>query len=100
MTDFRVSGGGLMLWSNSKYAGLAVPRQSLLNIAPLQYETTSASLTYLVADMGGSISAEHGIGQLKRDELVRYKDPVELALMRAIKQAVDPRGLMNPGKLL
>lgn len=53
VTDFRVSGGGLMLWSNSKYAGLAVPRQSLLNIAPLQYETTSASLTYLVADMGG-----------------------------------------------
>ncbi len=49
---------------------------------------------------GGSISAEHGIGQTKRDELARYKRPEELALMRAIKQAIDPRGLMNPGKML
>ena len=53
-----------------------------------------------VADCGGSISAEHGIGQLKRRELVRYRSPLELATMRAIKQALDPRGLMNPGKLL
>lgn len=50
--------------------------------------------------LGGSISAEHGIGQLKRDELPRYKQPLELDLMRAIKRAIDPRGLMNPGKLL
>ncbi|HEX7128628.1 MAG TPA: FAD-binding oxidoreductase [Rhodanobacteraceae bacterium] len=50
--------------------------------------------------VGGSISAEHGVGQLKRDALVRYKDPVELALMHSIKQALDPRGLMNPGKVL
>ncbi len=50
--------------------------------------------------LNGSISAEHGIGQLKREELLRYKSPVELALMRAIKQALDPRGLMNPGKIL
>ena len=49
---------------------------------------------------GGSISAEHGIGQLKRDELARTKDPRELALMRVIKQAIDPRGIMNPGKML
>lgn len=48
----------------------------------------------------GSISAEHGIGQLKRDYLPRYKDPVELALMRRIKNALDPEGLMNPGKVL
>ncbi|MGH8396749.1 MAG: FAD-binding oxidoreductase [Gammaproteobacteria bacterium] len=50
--------------------------------------------------MGGSISAEHGVGQLKRDALVRYKDPIELALMRTIKQALDPQGIMNPGKVL
>ncbi|MYN14608.1 FAD-binding protein [Pusillimonas sp. TS35] len=49
---------------------------------------------------GGSISAEHGVGQLKRDLLPRYKDPVELALMRRIKDALDPHGLMNPGKVL
>ena len=50
--------------------------------------------------LNGSISAEHGIGQLKRLELLRYKSPVEIALMRSIKQALDPRGLMNPGKIL
>ncbi|MDP3537816.1 MAG: FAD-binding oxidoreductase [Azonexus sp.] len=50
--------------------------------------------------LNGSISAEHGIGQLKREELLRYKSPVEMALMRSIKQALDPQGLMNPGKIL
>jgi len=54
----------------------------------------------LVAAAGGSISAEHGIGALKRDELVRYKSPLELDLMRAVKAALDPLGIMNPGKIL
>ncbi len=49
---------------------------------------------------GGSISAEHGIGQLKRDDLAHYKSASELALMRAIKAALDPYGIMNPGKVL
>jgi FAD/FMN-containing dehydrogenase len=49
---------------------------------------------------GGSISAEHGIGQLKREELAERKDPVALALMRSIKQALDPQGLLNPGRLI
>ena len=49
---------------------------------------------------GGSISAEHGIGQLKRDTLPKYKSPVALGLMRAIKQALDPQGIMNPGRVL
>jgi FAD/FMN-containing dehydrogenase len=48
----------------------------------------------------GSISAEHGIGVLRRDELPRYTSPVALALMRTLKQALDPLGIMNPGKLL
>jgi len=48
----------------------------------------------------GSISAEHGIGVLRRDELLRYKSPVALSLMRTIKQALDPQGIMNPGKLI
>ncbi|MDF3889048.1 FAD-binding oxidoreductase, partial [Cupriavidus basilensis] len=48
----------------------------------------------------GSISAEHGLGQLKREENRRYKSEVELAMMRAIKQALDPQGLMNPGKVI
>jgi FAD/FMN-containing dehydrogenase len=54
----------------------------------------------LVTQWQGSISAEHGIGQLKRDELARLTDPVQLHLMRAVKQALDPRGLLNPGKLV
>lgn len=53
-----------------------------------------------VAALGGSISAEHGLGQLRRDEAARHKDPLELELMRALKGALDPRGLMNPGKVL
>jgi len=48
----------------------------------------------------GSISAEHGIGALKREDLARYKEPVELNMMRAIKAALDPLGIMNPGKIL
>ncbi|QDK32011.1 FAD-binding oxidoreductase [Sphingomonas sp. IC081] len=54
----------------------------------------------LVTEWGGSISAEHGIGQLKKDELARLGDPVALSVLRAVKQALDPRGLMNPGKLI
>ena len=54
----------------------------------------------LVAAFGGSISAEHGIGQLKRDLLPGVKDPVALDAMRAIKAALDPRGILNPGKVL
>ena len=48
----------------------------------------------------GSISAEHGIGQLKRDTLPDYKSPVALQLMQAVKQALDPQGIMNPGRVL
>jgi FAD/FMN-containing dehydrogenase len=53
-----------------------------------------------VSAVGGSISAEHGLGVLRRDESARYKSPIELKLMRAIKSALDPLNLMNPGKLL
>lgn len=53
-----------------------------------------------VDSFNGSISAEHGLGQLRRDEAARYKSPVELALMRSVKQALDPLGIMNPGKVL
>ncbi|HET9638050.1 MAG TPA: FAD-binding oxidoreductase [Allosphingosinicella sp.] len=54
----------------------------------------------LVGESGGSISAEHGIGQMKIDELVRTADPARLAALRAIKAALDPLGIMNPGKLI
>ncbi len=54
----------------------------------------------LVLDFNGSISAEHGIGQLRREELRRYKSPLEMELMLRIKRAFDPNHIMNPGKLL
>jgi FAD/FMN-containing dehydrogenase len=53
-----------------------------------------------VARHAGSISAEHGIGQLKREENQRYKSPVEIALMRRLKETLDPLGIMNPGKMV
>ncbi len=54
----------------------------------------------IVLDLDGSVSAEHGIGRMKVDEMARIKAPVELDLMRAVKAAFDPDGLMNPGKVL
>ncbi|WP_291722095.1 FAD-binding oxidoreductase [Magnetospirillum sp. 64-120] len=54
----------------------------------------------IVAELNGSVSAEHGIGQLKIHEMARYKQDVELDLMKRVKQALDPEGLMNPGKVL
>lgn len=54
----------------------------------------------LVHEFGGSVSAEHGIGRMKTDDLERYGDPVKLAAMRAIKSALDPQGIMNPGVIL
>ena len=54
----------------------------------------------VVAELNGSISAEHGLGQLKREEITHYKSAVELDVMQQIKRALDPNGLMNPGKVL
>ncbi|MDD5385260.1 MAG: FAD-binding oxidoreductase [Gallionella sp.] len=66
-----------------------------------QQEGAVNRLVYqVVRELGGSISAEHGLGQLKRETIRAYKDPLELELMRSIKQTLDPQGLMNPGKVL
>jgi FAD/FMN-containing dehydrogenase len=54
----------------------------------------------LVSEMGGSISAEHGIGSLKKAALHRYRDATSLELMRAIKTALDPADILNPGKVI
>ena len=54
----------------------------------------------LVHELGGSVSAEHGVGRLKVDDLERYGDPAKLSAMRAIKAALDPVGIMNPGAVL
>jgi FAD/FMN-containing dehydrogenase len=64
------------------------------------WEPMSHAVHDVVGSFGGSISAEHGIGQMKRSELLRFKSPLEIALMRKIKAALDPKGILNPGKLL
>jgi len=60
----------------------------------------NAAIYEIVLRLGGSVSAEHGIGQLKAGLLERIKDPVALEMMRAIKTALDPNGILNPGKML
>lgn len=65
-----------------------------------EYPTFNRIVHDIVHDMNGSISAEHGIGQVKRAELRRYKDPVALELMQQLKSAIDPANIMNPGKVL
>lgn len=67
---------------------------------PEQTKTANKIVYDLLDEMHGSISAEHGLGQMKRDEITRHKSEVELDMMRAIKQALDPAGIMNPGKVL
>ena len=65
------------------------------------HEAAVNTIVYDTVDaFGGSISAEHGIGSLKRDELARRKSPVALQMMRAIKRALDPQNIMNPGRVL
>jgi FAD/FMN-containing dehydrogenase len=74
------------------------------NIGPEALLKQRAAVNRIVYDavgaLGGSISAEHGLGQLKREEIRSHKTAVEMELMRTLKQALDPQGLMNPGKLL
>jgi D-lactate dehydrogenase (cytochrome) len=65
-----------------------------------EWERMNRIVHDIVVGMRGSISAEHGIGQLKKHELAHYKAPLELDLMRRIKAAFDPKGIMNPGKIL
>jgi FAD/FMN-containing dehydrogenase len=73
-------------------------------LAPETFVKEQAAINMIVHDsvsrFRGSISAEHGLGQLRRDEIRRYKSPLELDLMRKIKDALDPHGIMNPGKVL
>ena len=100
------------LGDGNLHFNLAAPRDWLKGLArPERHAKAKAfvdefepRLRRLVHDAvmarGGSISAEHGLGQLRRDEAAHYKSPVEMALMRSIKQALDPMGLFNPGKVL
>ena len=74
------------------------------NVGPQRLLEERASVSRVVYDeverLRGSISAEHGLGQLKREEIRAHKPALELELMRRLKSALDPHGLMNPGKVL
>ena len=97
--DFRINCFGHLGDGNLHY-----------NVFPLQgrsradYEDARPQVKRIVHDLAneleGSVSAEHGIGRLKVDDLARYSDPVKLAMLRAIKDALDPLGIMNPGAVL
>jgi FAD/FMN-containing dehydrogenase len=73
-----------------------MPKETFLAL----WDPMMAAVHALAAEMDGSISAEHGIGVMKREELRRFKSAVELDLMRRIKAALDPKGILNPGKVL
>jgi FAD/FMN-containing dehydrogenase len=88
------------LGDGNLHYNLAAPEGTPAEAFMANTATANRIVHDLVASHGGSISAEHGIGQLKRIELKRYKGAVELDMMRAIKSVLDPRNLLNPGKVL
>ena len=65
-----------------------------------KWHAVSTAVHEVTAALGGSISAEHGLGRLKRDEITRFKSPLEIELMRGLKQSFDPKGILNPGKVV
>jgi FAD/FMN-containing dehydrogenase len=65
-----------------------------------EYPNMNKIVHDIVVSLGGSISAEHGIGRLRMEENYRYKSPVEIGMMTAVKKALDPKNIMNPGKVL
>ncbi|MDO8289888.1 MAG: FAD-binding oxidoreductase [Parvibaculum sp.] len=65
-----------------------------------RWDEMNAIVHGIVRELGGSISAEHGVGQMKRDEIATTKSAVEMELMRTVKKALDPKGILNPGKVV
>ncbi len=97
--DFRINCFGHLGDGNLHYNVFPAPGKTRAD-----YETerplVKEAVHDLCAQLGGSVSAEHGIGRLKVDDLVKYSDPAKLAMMRAVKTALDPHGIMNPGAVL
>jgi D-lactate dehydrogenase (cytochrome) len=67
---------------------------------PAYQERLANDLYDIAVRMGGTFSAEHGVGVLHLPEMVKYKDPVEISLMWQVKNTLDPKGIMNPGRVL
>ncbi|MEL7107123.1 MAG: FAD-binding oxidoreductase [Pseudomonadota bacterium] len=99
VAKIRINAFGHLGDGNIHFNLFAPKGQSAKDFSALR-ETLSEVITEMVVAKGGSFSAEHGIGRLKVATLQRYGDPARLAAMRAIKDALDPMGLMNPGAVL
>ncbi len=99
MPEARVLGFGHIGDGNIHF-NLAQPPGAEPDAFMAQSEEVHEAVHRIVTELHGSISAEHGIGQLKRSQLALHKDPVEMAMMMAVKATFDPLGIMNPGKLL
>jgi len=97
--DFRINCFGHLGDGNLHYNVFPAPGRSKSDYAA-QRDAISRAVHDLCVEMGGSFSAEHGLGRLKVADLERYGDPAKLAAMRAIKAALDPHGIMNPGAVL
>lgn len=65
-----------------------------------RWDEMSAAVHGIVRELSGSISAEHGVGRMKRDEIAATKSPVEIEMMKTLKRALDPKGILNPGKVV
>ncbi|MGH1356415.1 MAG: FAD-binding oxidoreductase [Thalassovita sp.] len=99
MGDFRINCFGHLGDGNLHY-NVFPPKGGHKSDYAAQKAEISRVVHDLVDALGGSFSAEHGVGRLKVDDLERYGDPLKLALMRKVKQAFDPNGIMNPGAVL
>ncbi|MDA7427327.1 FAD-binding oxidoreductase [Primorskyibacter aestuariivivens] len=97
--DFRINCFGHLGDGNLHYNVFPAPGKTRADHEH-QREAIKRAVHDLTHEMGGSVSAEHGIGRLKTGDLERYCDPAKLAAMRAIKTALDPQGIMNPGAVL
>ena len=97
--DFRINCFGHLGDGNLHYNVFPAPGRSRADHAH-QRDAIKTAVHDLVHALGGSVSAEHGIGRLKTADLVRYGDPAKLAMMRAVKAALDPRGILNPGAVI
>jgi FAD/FMN-containing dehydrogenase len=99
MGDFRINCFGHVGDGNLHYNVFPAPGKSRAD-----HENQRAGIKRMIHDLvhelGGSISAEHGIGRVKVDDLERYGDPAKLSAMRSIKAAMDPIGIMNPGAVI
>ena len=97
--DFRINCFGHMGDGNLHYNVFPPQGRAHRDYDNLR-KTVKQAVHDLVDEMDGSVSAEHGVGRMKTQDLIRYGDPAKLAAMKAIKKALDPKGIMNPGAVL